>query len=196
MASFGRAMALDETCATSGLDRSTVSRDGKGSTQDDPCRIEPCSDDYRYTASVDADVTVPPVALPADVAERSTRWTEALGLLVAGIHLRPATDGSWYCFEVNPFPGSHLLRVRGRPAHPALNRHAPTGGNIAYRGKRLRRRTRWNQRGFRRSRDPDRSVRGWRGDAVGTQRADPDRDDFVPNLLRGGPGTPSCRRPC
>jgi D-alanine-D-alanine ligase-like ATP-grasp enzyme len=59
----------------------------------------------RYAVSVDADVTVPRVALAADVAERSLRLTEALGLLVAGIDLRPATDGSWYCFEVNPCPG-------------------------------------------------------------------------------------------
>jgi glutathione synthase/RimK-type ligase-like ATP-grasp enzyme len=79
-----------------------VSRDGKGSTQDDPCRIKSCADDYRYTASVGADDTVPPVAPPADVAERSIGVTEALGLLVAGIDLRPATDDSWYCFEVNP----------------------------------------------------------------------------------------------
>jgi hypothetical protein len=122
-------MALDETCAISGSDRSSVSRDGKGSTQDDPCRLESCSDDYRYAPSVGADVTVPPVALSADVAERSIRLTEALGLLVAGIDLRPATDGSWYCFEVNPFPAPTYCESGG--GHPtrhsiALLRQAGT----------------------------------------------------------------------
>jgi hypothetical protein len=77
MASFGRDTAVAETGAIAGFGPQRVvplpcRKTAKAPPKDDPCRIESRFDASRYAVSVDADVTVPPVALPADVAERST----------------------------------------------------------------------------------------------------------------------------
>ncbi|MFC4914098.1 ATP-grasp domain-containing protein [Actinomadura gamaensis] len=42
--------------------------------------------------------------LPGDLADRCIGLAARLGLRLAGVDLRLAPDGTWYCFEVNPSP--------------------------------------------------------------------------------------------
>jgi glutathione synthase/RimK-type ligase-like ATP-grasp enzyme len=78
------------------------------------------ADDYRYArAGVEiADTTVPP-----EVGERCVAMAASMGLLVAGIDLRHATDGSWFCFEVNPSPAfTFYEHATGQPISAAIAR--------------------------------------------------------------------------
>jgi len=62
------------------------------------------ADDYRYAARQGAEVELRGFELPADVAARCIELAHALGLPLAGVDLRRAVDGTWFCFEVNPSP--------------------------------------------------------------------------------------------
>lgn len=70
------------------------------------CEILSDAEDYRYAAlRGEAPPTVRSCALPADVAARCVELARSLELPFAGIDLRLAPDGRWFCFEVNPSPG-------------------------------------------------------------------------------------------
>jgi hypothetical protein len=56
--------------------------------------------DYRYGTT-----EMERCELPASVAGRCLALSQALRLPLAGIDLRQAADGRWFCFEVNPAPG-------------------------------------------------------------------------------------------
>jgi glutathione synthase/RimK-type ligase-like ATP-grasp enzyme len=44
-----------------------------------------------------------------------------MGLLIAGIDLKEAPDGEYYCFEVNPSPGfAYYEQHTGQPISAAL----------------------------------------------------------------------------
>lgn len=60
--------------------------------------------DYRYAERVGAGREMRPIDLPPDVAARCVTLTKSLGLVVAGVDLRRAADGEYYCFEANPSP--------------------------------------------------------------------------------------------
>jgi glutathione synthase/RimK-type ligase-like ATP-grasp enzyme len=63
------------------------------------CTIQSPDIDYRYGSARIAQAT-----LPADVAASCVRLANRLGLLLAGIDLIAAEDGTWYCLEANPSP--------------------------------------------------------------------------------------------
>lgn len=61
--------------------------------------------DYRYSGRDSLSRTMRGVTLPEEIGERCARLAGALGLIAAGVDLRRAPDGRWYCFEANPTPG-------------------------------------------------------------------------------------------
>lgn len=63
--------------------------------------IQCADDDYRYSRQT----TIIPATLDESVERRCVRLAQEIGLAFAGIDLRLAADGKWYCFEVNPSPG-------------------------------------------------------------------------------------------
>lgn len=67
--------------------------------------IESAATDYRYAPRDGADLRMQATDLPPDLERRLVALTRDLGLLVSGIDLRRAPDGTWCCFEVNPSPG-------------------------------------------------------------------------------------------
>jgi hypothetical protein len=69
------------------------------------CKICCGGDDYRYAHRDGVDSEMTPCAIPGEVAQQCRAVTRALGLTLSGIDLRRRSDGSWYCFEVNPSPG-------------------------------------------------------------------------------------------
>lgn len=80
--------------------------------------------DYRY-----ARAELVPYELAGETAARCTTLAASLGLEFAGIDLKVASDGSTYCFEVNPSPGfSYFEAATGQPIARAVARHllAPT----------------------------------------------------------------------
>jgi glutathione synthase/RimK-type ligase-like ATP-grasp enzyme len=84
-------------------------------------RIESGADDYRYAARQGSEVSLEPVCLPDDLADRCRELAAGLGLRLAGIDLRRTPDGAWYCFEVNPSPAftfydRHGQGIAGRVA--------------------------------------------------------------------------------
>jgi glutathione synthase/RimK-type ligase-like ATP-grasp enzyme len=79
------------------------------------------ADDYRYAARQGTDVALRAVELPDDVVERAIGLADALNLPLAGIDLRRATNGAWYCFEVNPSPCfSYYESHTGQPITAAV----------------------------------------------------------------------------
>jgi len=60
--------------------------------------------DYRYAHNDDLDVSMAAVELPATVADQCRALSRLLGLPLCGIDLKRATDGTYFCFEVNPSP--------------------------------------------------------------------------------------------
>jgi glutathione synthase/RimK-type ligase-like ATP-grasp enzyme len=66
--------------------------------------ITSSADDYRYASRQGAEVALRTVSLPDDVAERCLALSKVLELPLAGVDLRRADNGDWYCFEVNPSP--------------------------------------------------------------------------------------------
>ena len=86
------------------------------------CEVLSAADDYRYAGLSGEPAELRPVRVPAEVAERCVAVTRALGLLVAGIDLRRAPDGRWFCFEVNPSPGFTYYEAHtGQPIADALS---------------------------------------------------------------------------
>jgi glutathione synthase/RimK-type ligase-like ATP-grasp enzyme len=69
------------------------------------CEIESDAEDYRYAALRGTAPTLRATTLPIDIVERCIGLAHALSLPLAGIDLRRAPDGRWFCFEVNPSPG-------------------------------------------------------------------------------------------
>jgi D-alanine-D-alanine ligase-like ATP-grasp enzyme len=69
------------------------------------CEVVSAADDYRYAGLSGEPAELRPTQLPADITERCIDAARALGLHFAGIDLRLAPDGRWFCFEVNPSPG-------------------------------------------------------------------------------------------
>jgi glutathione synthase/RimK-type ligase-like ATP-grasp enzyme len=61
--------------------------------------------------------------LPPEVGARSVALTRAHDLALAGLDLRRADDGRWYCFEVAPSPGfSRYEEATGHPIAAAIAR--------------------------------------------------------------------------
>jgi RimK-like ATP-grasp domain len=84
------------------------------------CRVKSAADDYRYACG-NAAVSVEPVELPLEVAERCVSAARAMQLPVAGLDLRYSSAGDWYCFEVNPSPGfSYFQRQTGQQIDAAI----------------------------------------------------------------------------
>ncbi|MCZ6739513.1 MAG: RimK domain-containing protein ATP-grasp [Actinobacteria bacterium] len=72
--------------------------------------------DYRYAPS-----SIEACELPDVVAERCLELSRALDLPLAGIDLRRAPDGQWFCFEVNPAPGySSYEEITGQRISAAI----------------------------------------------------------------------------
>ncbi len=80
------------------------------------------ADDYRYASEQGFPrARLAAAELPGDVAARCLRLATDLGLPVAGIDLRRAPDGSWYCFEVNPSPAfTYYQAATGQPMAAAV----------------------------------------------------------------------------
>lgn len=75
------------------------------------------SDDYRYDRSTER----VSVEIPDSVTGRCVRLSKSLHLPLAGIDLRRASDGRWFCFEVNPSPGfSYYERGESREITEAV----------------------------------------------------------------------------
>ncbi|HEV8495733.1 MAG TPA: hypothetical protein VGQ56_02660 [Gemmatimonadaceae bacterium] len=84
-------------------------------------RIVCAADDYRYAARSGCEVAMEPVDLPADVAERCRAMAAGMELHLAGIDLRHAPSGEWYCLEVNPSPGfTYFEAITGQPISAAV----------------------------------------------------------------------------
>ncbi|MFO0774049.1 MAG: hypothetical protein U0172_05220 [Nitrospiraceae bacterium] len=60
--------------------------------------------DYRYAERDGADRQMRPIELPLEIAAQCRSLTRALGLVLSGVDLRRTSEGSYYCFEVNPSP--------------------------------------------------------------------------------------------
>ena len=85
------------------------------------CEVLSEADDYRYAGLTGEPAILRDVRLPADVAERCLSAARLLGLQVAGIDLRRAPDGRWFCFEVNPSPGFTYYEANtGQPIADAI----------------------------------------------------------------------------
>jgi hypothetical protein len=67
------------------------------------CEVISNDVDYRYPRTEAPRITA--CLLPDTVAERCLVVSEILRLPLAGIDLRKAPSGDWYCFEANPSPG-------------------------------------------------------------------------------------------
>lgn len=79
------------------------------------------ADDYRYAARRGAPPTLRACTLPLEIAERCISLSRTLGLPFAGIDLRRAPNGDWYCFEVNPSPGFTYYEAHtGQPIADAV----------------------------------------------------------------------------
>jgi glutathione synthase/RimK-type ligase-like ATP-grasp enzyme len=69
------------------------------------CTIESDAVDYRYPSTEPEQPRIEACSLPAEISDRCVALTRLLGLSLAGIDLRRASDGRWVCFEANPSPG-------------------------------------------------------------------------------------------
>lgn len=88
------------------------------------CEIVSEADDYRYAGRNGIDVDIRPCDLPQNCADRCRALAASLSLTVAGIDLRRAPDGRWYCFEVNPSPGfTYYEAATNQPIAKAIAHH-------------------------------------------------------------------------
>jgi glutathione synthase/RimK-type ligase-like ATP-grasp enzyme len=86
-----------------------------------PTEIQSEANDYRYASREGASLAMQAIELPPATADACLTLSRALGLEVAGIDLRRAEDGSYYCFEVNPSPGFIFYeRATGQPISTAV----------------------------------------------------------------------------
>jgi glutathione synthase/RimK-type ligase-like ATP-grasp enzyme len=81
--------------------------------------------DYRYASRAGAaPPLLEPFTLPPAERDRCVALSRALGLDVAGIDLKRAPDGQWYCFEVNPSPAfSYYEDQTGQPISRTIARY-------------------------------------------------------------------------
>jgi glutathione synthase/RimK-type ligase-like ATP-grasp enzyme len=87
------------------------------------CEVTSQADDYRYAGRQGATVQFRPCGLSENLAGRCRSLVARLGLTVAGVDLRRSTDGTWYCFEVNPSPGfTYYEAATGQPIADAIAR--------------------------------------------------------------------------
>jgi glutathione synthase/RimK-type ligase-like ATP-grasp enzyme len=86
------------------------------------CKISSTSDDYRYTSLEGRPTSIEAVSLPDDCVVRCVWMAARLGLPLAGVDLRLAPDGRWFCFEVNPSPGFTWFEAQtGQPITSAVS---------------------------------------------------------------------------
>jgi glutathione synthase/RimK-type ligase-like ATP-grasp enzyme len=84
--------------------------------------IQTCAVDYRYPGA-EEEPHLSPACLPQDVMDRCRRMSASMGLFFAGIDLRRAPSGAWYCFEVNPSPGfTYYEAATGQPIAASVAR--------------------------------------------------------------------------
>jgi glutathione synthase/RimK-type ligase-like ATP-grasp enzyme len=69
------------------------------------CAIESSASDYRYAGADGTGAKLSAFKLPKQIGRQLVTLVRRMNLLVAGVDLRQAPDGSWVCFEVNPSPG-------------------------------------------------------------------------------------------
>ncbi|HVG09512.1 MAG TPA: RimK domain-containing protein ATP-grasp [Thermoanaerobaculia bacterium] len=87
------------------------------------CRVESPADDYRYPKAAEQRPRLEDVRLDPELSSRLLAMVRAMDLLVAGVDLRLAPDGSWYCFEVNPSPAfSYFSQATGQPIARSIAR--------------------------------------------------------------------------
>jgi hypothetical protein len=78
--------------------------------------IRSTADDYRYAGTQGDTVEISPSCVSDECSERCLELSRKFDLRVAGIDLRLAPDGTWYCFEINPSPAfSYYDREASRP---------------------------------------------------------------------------------
>jgi RimK-like ATP-grasp domain len=84
--------------------------------------IETDAVDYRYAArQVGRPATFAPLELEAELAQRCVKLAATLGLEIAGIDLKIAPDGRFYCLEVNPSPVFSYYQLQtGQPIADAI----------------------------------------------------------------------------
>jgi len=93
------------------------------------CEIRSGADDYRYPDRQGANVEVSSYDVPPELAERCRKLAASLNLPVAGLDLRLADSGNWFCFEVNPSPGfSFYEEATGQPIANAVARLLASAG--------------------------------------------------------------------
>src|SRR5262249_55279810 len=79
------------------------------------------ADDYRYASAAGQRCVLRATTLPDEIAARVRAVAAALDLPVAGVDLRRAPDGRWFCFEVNPSPCfTYYEHHTGQPIAAAL----------------------------------------------------------------------------
>ena len=84
-------------------------------------RIRSGAVDYRYARKQGSTADLEPTQLPNAIGEACIRLSQRMGLLIAGIDLKEAPDGEYYCFEVNPSPGfAYYEQHTGQPISAAL----------------------------------------------------------------------------
>jgi len=87
------------------------------------CTIESEAVDYRYPSTEPEEPRIEACSLPAEISDRCVALMHLLGLSLAGIDLRHASDGRWVCFEANPSPGyTFYEQATGAPITQALAR--------------------------------------------------------------------------
>lgn len=87
------------------------------------CKVISRATDYRYPRTEDEAPRIEPFDLSVELTERCRRLAASMSLLVAGIDLRKAVDGRWFCFEVNPSPGfSYYEQETEQPIADAIAR--------------------------------------------------------------------------
>jgi glutathione synthase/RimK-type ligase-like ATP-grasp enzyme len=65
-----------------------------------------------------------PATLPQHIASVCVKAARDFGLVLSGIDLRETSEGEYYCFEVNGFPGfDYYERRTGQPISAALAEH-------------------------------------------------------------------------
>jgi glutathione synthase/RimK-type ligase-like ATP-grasp enzyme len=85
------------------------------------CEVVSEADDYRYAARRGDPPILRACTLPVDIAEKCMALSRSLSLPLAGIDLRRAPDGRWFCFEVNPSPGFTYYEAHtGHPIAEAI----------------------------------------------------------------------------
>src|SRR5207237_382332 len=140
------------------------------------CEVISEADDYRYASHSGMPVEIRRASLDSEVDRQCRMLAAGLGLSIAGIDLRRAPSGCWYCFEVNPSPGfSYYEHATGQPLALSVARLLMLGSARCYR---------------RTSRE--RSCRRW---ARPRKKRAISRSTAISATVRVGPSTPN-GRPC